>query len=144
MAERFRDASAEFRPILDRPQRQQRRCRRRDSNISLRAVCVGDISSSGGVVGNERYIAQRKMLAKALIIPEKENLVLANRSAQRSAEDIALKLRRVALIEVIASIEGVVAQKFVSGAVDLVRARCSHNAHLRARSFAVFGAVGIR
>src|SRR5579884_693963 len=120
MAERFRDASAEFRPILDRPQRQQRRCGRRHSNMGLRAVCVGDVSGAGGVVGNQRYIAQRKMLTKPFIIPEKENLVLANRPAKRSAEDVALKLWRVPLIEIVPSIEGVVAQKFIGGAMDLV------------------------
>src|SRR5581483_11634231 len=84
------------------------------------------------------------VLAKTLIIPKEENFVLADRSAQRASEDVALKLRRAALIEVIASIERAVAKKFVSVPVNLVRARSSNNAHLRARSFAVFGAIRIR
>src|SRR5436305_14957864 len=40
MAECLRDASAEFRPILERPERQQRRSRWRDPDVGRSAGCI--------------------------------------------------------------------------------------------------------
>ena len=84
-----------------------------------------------------------QVLAKAFVIAKKKSFIGAKGSAERSSELVALKRRGGTLVEEIGSIEGIVAQKFESGAMQLVAARPCDDEHLSAWTFAEVGAVRI-
>ncbi len=118
MAEGLRNSAAQFRTVLHRPQREQRRDGRIDADELLLSCGVGQIAQARLVVGHEGDGAQSPVLAEALVVAEEEELVRANGAAERSAELVALKLGNVALIEVVARIEGAVANEFECCAVQ--------------------------
>ncbi len=124
------DAAAQFRAILDRPKLQQR-------------LHAGNSASARGVVGNQRNVAQAQTLAKSFIVAKDERLIFSDRPAERSSEDVSLKLRDVFLIEEIPRVQIAVAKELIKSAVQLIRARRSHDRDLRAGAFAVFGTVVI-
>src|SRR5581483_4843579 len=130
MTERFADAATQIRPVLLRPQRQQLRDPGRHANITQRSIRTRNITGARRIVGYQRHVAQPQVLSKALVVPEEKCLVLANRTADRRAENIALELRNGALVEKVSSIQIAVAQKLVNAAVQLIRARAGHDAHL--------------
>ena len=59
---------------------------------------------------------------EAFVIAEKKGLIGSKGAAERSSELVALKRRGGTLVEEIGSIESIVAQKFESGAMQLVAA----------------------
>src|SRR5215467_3688474 len=74
-------------------------------------------------------------------VREEESLVFLDRPAKRCAELIALEGRRGSKIKVVGSVEGVVAEKFVGRAVELVGARLGDNRYLRGGPLAVLGSI---
>ncbi len=74
---------------------------------------------------------------------KKNVLSLLDRSAQRAAEDVALKRRNVAEVEIVSGVERAVADEFVGAAVQLVGAGGGDDVDLRAGALAVLGAVGV-
>ena len=84
-----------------------------------------------------------QVLNESLEVCEKEGLVFLDRPSDGAAELIALKRRRGSLVEIVGSIERVVAQELIDRAVQLIGARLGHDGYLRARPLAVFGAIGV-
>ena len=84
-----------------------------------------------------------EVLAKALVIAEEKCFVHPDRAAQGDSKLIALKGRGGAFVEVVGSIERVVAQKLVQGSVELVGPDSGDNQHLGPGPLAVFRTVGI-
>src|SRR6478752_5846679 len=105
----------------------------RNANVDKLAARIGQIAEARVVVGHERYIAQPKILAEAFVIAEEERLVLLDRAAKRSAKLVALELGSGPLIEEIARVEIVIAQKLIYAAVHFVSTRGGHDTHLSPR-----------
>src|SRR5258708_21722107 len=119
-----------FRAIGDRPQREQRP----DARHSAGARCG---------VRDQREIAKSQRLPKAFVVPEQKRLVLAQWTAQRSTELIALKLRDVPVVEEVPRVQCAVPDEFIDVAVELISSRRGNDVNLRSRAFAVLGAVGV-
>ena len=83
-------------------------------------------------------------LAEALVIGEQKGAVLMNRAAERAPELVPLKAGGRTGVEIIARVEGVVAQEIEQRPVPLVGPRLGYDQHLPRRPFAIVGAVGIR
>ena len=73
-----------------------------------------------GVVGDEGDVGEAEVLAVALVVGEEEELVLADGAAEGGAEVVALELGDVGLVEVVAGVEGGVAEELVCGAVEVI------------------------
>src|SRR5260370_19244576 len=107
-----------------------------------RDTCNGAGPRQG--IGHEREVAQPQILPEAFVISEQEGLVFPQGPAQRSAEDIALKLRDGAVVEEVPGVQGAVPQKIVEVTVELVCAGGGHDGDLRSGTLSIFGAAGIR
>ncbi len=83
------------------------------------------------------------MLPVTFVVTKPEQLVMAHRAAECGAEVIALKLRDICLVEIIARVQGAVAQKFIHRAVEFVSSRSGDDRYLRARALAVIRAISI-
>src|SRR5262245_23466404 len=84
-------------------------------------------------------------MAKPFIGSVQEHLVLLDRASQRSSELIAsVRRSAIGLIEEVAGVQGVVAQKLKGAPVDLVGSRGRHNGDLSSGPFAILSAVGVR
>ena len=84
---------------------------------------AGHRSRARGQIGHERNRSLMQVLAKAFVVGKEESLVLLERSAQGPSELVALKWRSRSLIEIIRSIQRIVAQEFIDRAVPLVASR---------------------
>src|SRR5215467_8469043 len=82
-----------------------------------------------------------QMLAKSLIVPEKESLVIPDGSAKSCTKLIALEGRGRALIKVIGGVESIVSKKFVHTAVKLIGSRLSHDADLSTWTLAILRTI---
>ena len=102
---------------------------------------AGDGGGARSGVGNKGGARLVKILAEAFVVAEDEGVVAADRAACGSAELIALEWRSGALVEEAWSIERVVAEKFVDGAVEIVGAGLRGDDDLPAGMLAEFGAV---
>ena len=78
-----------------------------------------DSSGARGIVRNKADRAQTEMLAVTFVVTKSEQLVVAQRAAERRAKVIALKLRDLCLVEIIACVQRAIAQKFIHRAVEL-------------------------
>src|SRR5579871_3937742 len=145
MAEGFADAASQVRAVLRRPKRKQRRDAGGNTDVlQLARGGVRQVTEPCLSVGNQGNVAQAQMLAEALVVAENEELVLDDRAAQRPAELVALKLGDRTSIEEVARVEVAVAQELVNAAVKLVRAGCCDDTDLPARTFPIFGAIGVK
>ena len=78
--------------------------------------------AAGGIVRNQRHIAQAQMLAESFVVRRTRRVLsFLNRPSQRAAEFVALELRDRALIEKVARVQIAVAQEFVQRSVQLIR-----------------------
>jgi len=84
-----------------------------------------------------------QVLHEPLEVRKEEGFVLLDRPAQGGAKLIALEQWSGALVEVVGSIQGIVAQILIHRTMQLVGARLGHDDHLSPRPFAVLGAVGV-
>ena len=84
-----------------------------------------------------------QILAKSLVVAEQECFVLLNWTAESGPELVALIGRSGALIEVIGSIERIVAYEFVHTSVQLVCSRLGDDRNLSTRPLSIFGAIGV-
>src|SRR5438309_3228087 len=94
-------------------------------------------------IRHERDIAQPQVLAETFVICEEKSFVLFERSAERCAKHIPLKLWDRAMIEEVARVQRTVTQKFVRAPMEAICARGRDNIDLRARTLAVFGSVRV-
>src|SRR5579875_2402613 len=118
------------------PQIQQRNYAWRNADISGGQDTVARI-----VIGNEGDAGLMQVLRKALKVCESEGFVPSEGSAQRAAKLVTLEWRRRSLVKVVRRVENIVAQELVERAVHLICAALRDDEHLRARPFAVLGAV---
>src|SRR4029077_9058459 len=95
-------------------------------------------------VRHERNVTQSQGLAKSFIIREQERLVLPDRAAQRTAENVALKVGNLRLIEKIPGVQRAIPQELVSIAMNLIGAGGGHDIDLCSGALAVLGAVRVR
>ncbi len=103
------------------------RCRRRSSgpfwtgqSARQRFDTMATAVARRGVVGDEGDIGEAEVLAVALVVGEEEELVLLDGAAERAAEVVALELGNLCLVEVVARVEGGVAEELVCGAVEVI------------------------
>src|SRR5580700_3102157 len=104
---------------------------------------AGDGSGARSIVGNESRGGLVQVLAEAFVIGKHESFVVVQRAADGGAELVALERWSGAWIEEIGGVEGVVAEKFIRGAVPLVAAGLRDDNDLSAGVLAEFSAVGI-
>ncbi len=109
----------------------------------LHARRVRNVALARLVVRHEGYVAQAPGLAKAFVVAEEKELVLADWAAQSSAELVALELGNRCLVKVVARVESAVADELEGGAVQSVGAGTGDDRDLRAVTLAEACTVGV-
>src|ERR1700729_1322906 len=103
-----------------------------DLAIGAREVAIANIS-----VGNSGYEALALALAEALIVHEKEGVVLDNGPADRAAKLVLHKVRQplgCRVVEKVARVQRRIAQELKSVAVEAVRSGLQSDVHYAAAS----------
>src|SRR5439155_3416052 len=135
----------QLRPVLHRPQVQERRDAIGQPNLRQRACLrVGKIAQSRIGVWHQRHVRKTEILPVAFVVAEQEELVLLDRAAQGQAEVITLELRNLLLIEVVSSVQRGIAQKLIRRPVQAVCAARRNDRDLGSLSFAIARRVGVR
>src|SRR5260370_5746702 len=136
----------EFRPVLRWPEVEQRSDAGSKSIVFPRSAGVAGIGQqtpAGLRVGDERDIRNTEVLTIPFVVAEEEEAVASQRTAERRAVVVALKLGDPGLVEVVARVKVRVAKKLVCGAVKRVCSGRSDDRDLGSLAIAVACRIGI-
>jgi len=112
-------------------------------NRGVQIQLTGKVSRPLCLRRNQKKLRRCQSNAQALIIPEEKCPVFNDRTAQGSSELILLVLLPSKKIKSVASVQVVIAEKFVGIAVKSIGAGLDHRIHNGAVPPAKFGAVGV-